>query len=456
MTSKDAALFIDLENLHYTQKDNPGGGFIRLDKFTQFLKSKYNLRVRRVYFDPGKSEFAGYRDAILDEGLEPVVCFETRGITGKNSADIMMVIDIMETSQLSELKRIIIASGDGDFVPLIRKLNSVGIDTVVVGFGKTTSKYLRRNCSEFIDLDIVLQGKLPKPETSPSARTQSTAGSSTRAGSRDSSAESGVKYVSGDESLDLEDALDLMEHVMASHRQELLAGMKPSEIREAVMRLDPSFNEERYGYPTFLDLLKDIPQIFDVQSGTNGDTMVYLPDSAPGYDVEDRILTQTSRGHSQIRALLNSFGWQLHSRDDRLKIYEEQFELSDPRHGLDSARQIRPMLRQQMMWEGGLGQKAWDLASVAWKARVYRDPMNSVQLQSWIKSGGDMLRHVERFALCLTRYYQREKFDLDQTLDYLEVPREEIADYETQAEDYVTFFNSIGIYNVKSVVSSWR
>jgi len=446
MPSKDAALFVDLENLHYTRKNGSGSGIIRLDKVTQFLKSKYNLRIRKVYFDPGKNEFAGYRDTILEEGLEPVVCFETRGMTGKNSADIMMVIDVMETAQVTDLKRIILASGDGDFVPLIRKLNALGIDTVVIGFGQTTSQYLRRNCSEFIDLDIVLQGKLPAPGGQP-------AGGGRKAPSRQSDYNG---QPTGEETPELAEARTLMESVTASHRQELLDGMKPAEIREAVMRLDPSFHEERFGYPSFIDLLRELPQTFDVQSGANGDTMVYLADAAPGQDVEDRILSQASRGHGQLRSLLNSFDWQLHSREVRLKIYQKQYELSEPRHGLDSARQVRPMLRQEMMWEGGLGQKAWDLASIAWKARVYRDPMNSVVLQDWINSGEQMLRHVEMFVLCLTAYYNREAFDLNQALDYLEVPAGEIDEYERQVGDFVSFFNGIGIYNVKSVVSSWR
>jgi len=64
--------------------------------------------------------------------------------------DVGLAVDAIKMSP--RLDCVVIVSGDGDFVPLVEYLQTIGIQVEVVSFGKSTSGKLREACDDFVDL----------------------------------------------------------------------------------------------------------------------------------------------------------------------------------------------------------------------------------------------------------------------------------------------------------------
>jgi uncharacterized LabA/DUF88 family protein len=64
--------------------------------------------------------------------------------------DVGLAVDAIKMSP--RLDSVIIVSGDGDFIPLVEYLQSIGIQVEVVSFGKSTSGKLREVVDDFVDL----------------------------------------------------------------------------------------------------------------------------------------------------------------------------------------------------------------------------------------------------------------------------------------------------------------
>ncbi len=64
--------------------------------------------------------------------------------------DVGLAVDAIKMS--SRLDSVIIVSGDGDFIPLVEYLQTIGIQVEVVSFGKSTSGKLKEVVDDFVDL----------------------------------------------------------------------------------------------------------------------------------------------------------------------------------------------------------------------------------------------------------------------------------------------------------------
>src|SRR4029079_4522707 len=74
-----------------------------------------------------------------------------RSQTGKNSADIRLVVDAMDLAwSKAHVDTFVIVSGDSDFSPLVSKLKENGKHVIGLGMKGSTSELLRDNCDEFI------------------------------------------------------------------------------------------------------------------------------------------------------------------------------------------------------------------------------------------------------------------------------------------------------------------
>ena len=72
------------------------------------------------------------------------------GGTKKADWDVGLAVDAIKMSP--KLDSVVIVSGDGDFVPLVEYLQSIGVQVEVVSFGKSTSGKLREAADDFVDL----------------------------------------------------------------------------------------------------------------------------------------------------------------------------------------------------------------------------------------------------------------------------------------------------------------
>jgi hypothetical protein len=151
-----------------------------------------------------------------------------RGVTGKNSADIKLVVDAMELSYAKDhIDTFVIVSGDSDFTPLVGKLKENGKTVIGLGMKDSTSELLATNCDEFIyyeDLGV--------------AKGAPTMGDKVTKKERP--------------------AFDLLFETMEALQRENVDAMHSSLVKDTMKRKQPSFAESNYGYRSFTQLLEDV------------------------------------------------------------------------------------------------------------------------------------------------------------------------------------------------------
>jgi uncharacterized protein (TIGR00288 family) len=226
--ARKIAVFIDLENIAIGVKEAKHKGF-RVDLVFRRLVEKGDLVVKRAYAD--FSHFEAHKRPLHQEAVELIDMPGSR-LTGKNSADIKMVVDALELSYTKpHIDAFALISGDSDFSPLVSKLRENNKHIIGVGVKRSTSSLLVDNCDEFLYYDDLVNAP---------AR---------RKGSVKAKGASSLPKVK-QEGFD-----QLMEAVAALQREnrELWASL----VKDTMKRKQPQFNEEYHGYPTFGRMLED-------------------------------------------------------------------------------------------------------------------------------------------------------------------------------------------------------
>lgn len=109
--------------------------------------------VRRIYGDFADDRLRGWRDVMQQLAIVPAQQFNYT--TGKNAADITLVIDAMDLMHRGHLDGFCLVSSDSDFTRLASRLREEG--AVVYGFGaKKTPEAFRNACSRFIYIENLL------------------------------------------------------------------------------------------------------------------------------------------------------------------------------------------------------------------------------------------------------------------------------------------------------------
>ena len=72
------------------------------------------------------------------------------GGSKKADWDVGLAVDAIKMA--SRIDCAVIASGDGDFIPLVEYLQTLGVQVEVVSFGQSTSGKLREAVDDFVDL----------------------------------------------------------------------------------------------------------------------------------------------------------------------------------------------------------------------------------------------------------------------------------------------------------------
>ncbi|HSE96564.1 MAG TPA: NYN domain-containing protein, partial [Methylomirabilota bacterium] len=141
------ALFIDFENIARGIKDAQYKGF-EIKLVLERLVEKGKVMVKRAYADWNR--YTDYKRPFHEAAIELIDIPQSR-YSGKNSADIRMVVDAMDLAHRNEhIDTFAIVSGDSDFSPLVSKLREN--DKYVIGLGvkNSSSELLVGNCDEFI------------------------------------------------------------------------------------------------------------------------------------------------------------------------------------------------------------------------------------------------------------------------------------------------------------------
>ena len=231
------AVFLDLENMALGALDAHYAQF-NIRKVLERLLLKGHIVVKKAYcdFDRGK---AFKRD--LHEAAFELIEIPHLRQSGKNSADIRLVVDALDLCYTkSHVDTFVIISGDSDFSPLVSKLRENAKTVIGVGVKNSTSDLFLNNCDQFIYYDDLVRAEPLKARrrittNTPAAKT----------------VESDNKGPSLDKAMDV--LVETLEAVTEEREEdERIWG---SMIKQAIKRRNPGFNERAYGFRSFNDLL---------------------------------------------------------------------------------------------------------------------------------------------------------------------------------------------------------
>ena len=171
--TRNMAMFCDFENIALGVRDANYAQF-DIGKVIERLLLKGNIVVKKAYCD--WERYKEFKATMHEAAFEMIEIPHVRQ-SGKNSADIRMVVDALDLCYTKEhVDTFVILSGDSDFSPLVSKLREN--DKIVIGVGvkNSTSDLLIANCDEFIYYDDLVRRqpprrKEPAKEPAPQAHT---------------------------------------------------------------------------------------------------------------------------------------------------------------------------------------------------------------------------------------------------------------------------------------------
>ena len=214
------AMFVDFENIALGLKGKQVFDVrILLDR----LLEKGRVIVKVAYAD--WSRFREYTGPLHENGIE-LIEIPRRQSTGKNSADIRLVVDAMDLCWSKEhIETFVIVSGDSDFSPLVAKLKENGKRVIGLGMRDSTSPLLANGCDEFIYYEDL--ARPPAPASN---------------GERPPARDNGFALVA--------------ETVRALEREGFDV-IQASLVKDTIKRKRPAFSESSLGYGSFQELLED-------------------------------------------------------------------------------------------------------------------------------------------------------------------------------------------------------
>src|SRR5271154_3113146 len=251
-TDTTMAVFLDLENIALGARDASSPSF-DVGKVLERLLLKGDIVVKKAYCD-----FERYKD--FKRGLHEAA-FELIEIphvrqSGKNSADIRMVVDALDLCYTKgHVDTFVILSGDSDFSPLVSKLRENAKTVIGVGVKNSTSDLFINNCDEFIYYDDLVRKEPSKARRRAAAPVRTPAASATSA----VSAETVPAETAAPKGADPGDAFVKVVETLEALIEERGEGESiwGSMIKQAIKRRHPGFNERFYGFRSFNDLLAD-------------------------------------------------------------------------------------------------------------------------------------------------------------------------------------------------------
>jgi uncharacterized protein (TIGR00288 family) len=241
------AVFCDFENVALGVRDAKYSAF-SIQKVLERLLLKGNIVVKKAYCDWDR--YKEFKGGMHEAAFELIEIPHVRQ-SGKNSADIRMVVDALDLCYTkSHVDAFVIVSGDSDFSPLVSKLRENNKLVIGVGVKKSTSDLLIASCDEFIFYDDLVREAESKKQrkAKPKAATGKAAKPAVEK-AEDKKSDEEKKQ----EALDwvMETAEDLFEE---RGEEEKVWG---SMVKQALKRRKPGFNETYHGFRNFAALLEE-------------------------------------------------------------------------------------------------------------------------------------------------------------------------------------------------------
>ncbi|PJA57049.1 MAG: NYN domain-containing protein [Rhodocyclales bacterium CG_4_9_14_3_um_filter_68_10] len=242
---QNMALFCDFENVALGVREAKYPKF-DIARVLERLLLKGSIVVKKAYCD--WERYKEFKAAMHEANFELIEIPHVRQ-SGKNSADIRMVVDALDLCYTkSHVDAFVIISGDSDFSPLVSKLRENDKTVIGVGVKKSTSDLLIANCDEFIYYDDLVREQAQKTTRKRAVRKAEKPAEAAHAG-KPASAEEDRRQQAVDLVVETREAL-------AAERgeEDKIWG---SMIKQALKRRQPGFSESYYGFRTFSELLEE-------------------------------------------------------------------------------------------------------------------------------------------------------------------------------------------------------
>ena len=260
------AVFCDFENVALGVRD---ADLKRFDvrPVLERLLLKGSIVAKKAYCDWDR--YKEFKAPMHEAAFELIEIPHARQ-SGKNSADIRMVVDALDLCYTKEhIDTFVVISGDSDFSPLVSKLRENAKSVIGVGVKNSTSDLLVNNCDEFIFYDdLVAEGQPARRRSRGKSRSKTTDGKTTDGKSTDGKSTDGnttdgkrkkAAAAAPANNDPVQQAIDLViqtaEAIYAERGDR--AKLWGSMIKQTLKRRRPGFNESAYGFGSFNDLLEE-------------------------------------------------------------------------------------------------------------------------------------------------------------------------------------------------------
>lgn len=241
--TRNMALFCDFENIALGVRDANYAQF-DINKVIERLLLKGNIVVKKAYCDWAR--YKEFKSAMHEASFELIEIPHVRQ-SGKNSADIRMVVDALDLCYTKEhVDTFVIISGDSDFSPLVSKLRENNKTVIGAGVKNSTSDLLIANCDEFIYYDDLVRRQPPRKKAGGRKVSRKPARGLTAKAAKHA----------GDKK---QEAWDLIVETYEALVEERGEGEKiwGSMIKQTLKRRKPGFSESYYGFRSFGQLLEE-------------------------------------------------------------------------------------------------------------------------------------------------------------------------------------------------------
>jgi len=260
------AVFIDHENVAIGARSV--GLQFDPKPLTDALAERGRLITRRAYAD--WNLFREDRRGMVDANVELIEIPQRSDSVRKNAADIQMAVDAMELALTRDfVSTFVIVSGDSDFTPLVGKLRELNKRVIGVGVKGSTSAMLPGSCDEFLFYDrlegVPRHDGRPGPQVGRSGRSKK---SSSRRGSGGGRSEAPKDGSPAQESSsnnvpegDLRSLERLVTRTLGGLQSSSTDGVVlSSNLKRALLRKDPTFAEQDYGFRGFREMLRHLAE----------------------------------------------------------------------------------------------------------------------------------------------------------------------------------------------------
>ncbi len=237
--TQNMALFCDFENIALGVRDTKYARF-DINKVLERLLLKGSIVVKKAYCDWAR--YKEFKQPMHEAAFELFDIPHVR-ISGKNSADIRMVVDALDLCYTkAHVDTFVIISGDSDFSPLVSKLRENNKIVIGVGVKNSTSDLLINNCDEFIFYDDLVRAKATTKKAKKKTTTKT--GAARKAKTEDERKQEAIDLV-----------LEIVRDLFAERSVD--ENVWGSMVKQTLKRRKPGFNESYYGFDSFSELLEE-------------------------------------------------------------------------------------------------------------------------------------------------------------------------------------------------------